>query len=268
MPDSSALSAKASVLVIDANKEHVKLVRLTLTESGYDVIATEKGDAGLAIAFRHKPDLILLEVKLPGMDGLEVCRRLRRDERTSRIPVIMLSALGGELDRVVGLELGADDYVTKPFSPRELVARVKAVLRRVSAATEPCDVRRCGDLALDNSRREVTNQGNRILLTATEFRILDCLLSHPGRVLSRSDILRMVHADDVAVTDRTIDVHVGSIRRKLGRGGDLIETMWGFGYRLRDEKRPAVAPHSSASSGLSTFAWERGRRPRKKYIHL
>jgi two-component system phosphate regulon response regulator PhoB len=256
------------VLVIDADKEHVKLLRHTLTANNYDVIAAGRGDTGLEIALRHKPDLILLEVKIPGVDGLEVCRRLRRDDRGFRIPVIILSALGGEMDRVVGLELGADDYITKPFSPRELVARVKSLLRRVSAAAEPCEVRRCGDLVLDTGRREVTYRGNPIPLTAAEFRILECLLNHPGRVLSRSEILRIVHADDVAVADRTIDVHVGYIRRKLGSGGQRIETMRGFGYRLRDDQESAAGPRSGESSTLSPFGWGRGRRLAKKPLHL
>lgn len=263
MTDSSAPSAKASILIIDPDKEHVQLVRHTLTESGYDVIASVSGDAGLEIAFRHKPDLILLEVKIPRTDGLEVCRRLRSDDRTRRIPVIMLSALGSEMDRVVGLELGADDYVTKPFSPRELVARVKAVLRRFSAATEPSVFQRHGDLVLDTGRREVTYRDDPIPLTATEFRILECLMSRPGRVLSRSEILRTVHSDDVAVTDRTIDVHVGFIRRKLGSGGGLIETMRGFGYKLRAEKQSAAVRHPTETSNLPKFGWERGRRSGK-----
>ncbi len=154
----------ATVLIIDQDKEHVALVRHSLTEGGFDVIAAARGDAGLEIALRHKPDLVLLEVKIPGLDGLEVCRRLRSADRESRIPVIILSELGAERHRVVGLELGADDYVVKPFSPRELLARIKAVLRRVAAAEEPGDVRRSGDLVLDTGRREVTYLGNPIPL--------------------------------------------------------------------------------------------------------
>jgi len=228
--------AKACVLVIDDEKDLLELVRYNLTKEGYDVIAAQKGEAGLEIAFQHKPDLILLDVMMPGMDGLEVCRRLRGDERTGRIPLIMLTARGAESDRVVGLELGADDYVTKPFSPRELIARVRAVMRRVHAAAEPREVRRHGDLVLDSGRHEVTYRGKPIPLTATEFRILEYLLSRPGRVLSRSDILESALGDDVAVTDRTVDVHVTAIRRKLGRAGELLETVRGFGYRFREEK--------------------------------
>jgi two-component system phosphate regulon response regulator PhoB len=228
--------AKACVLVIDDEKDLLELVRYNLTKEGYDVIAAQKGEAGLEIAFQHKPDLILLDVMMPGMDGLEVCRRLRGDERTGRIPLIMLTARGAESDRVVGLELGADDYVTKPFSPRELIARVRAVMRRVHAAAEPREVRRHGDLVLDSARHEVTYRGKPIPLTATEFRILEYLLSRPGRVLSRSDILESALGDDVAVTDRTVDVHVTAIRRKLGRAGELLETVRGFGYRFREEK--------------------------------
>ncbi len=264
MPESPATGGRASVLVIEADKGHLELVRHTLAEAGFDVLGTGRGEEGLEIAVRHRPDLILLEVRLPGMDGLEVCRRVRRDDRTRRIPVIMLSGLRGELDRVVGLELGADDYVTKPFRARELVARIRALLRRVSGATEPCEILGCGGLVLDRGRREVTHRGALVTVTATEFRILECLLSRPGRVLSRSDILRWIHEDDVAVTDRTVDVHVGSIRRKLGGGSELLETLRGFGYRLRDEREPAGPPRSGGSPDPAVRGWGAGRRPGRK----
>jgi DNA-binding response OmpR family regulator len=178
----------------------------------------------------------VLDLMMPEMDGLEVCRQLRGDSRTARLPIIMLTARAAEADRVVGLELGADDYITKPFSPRELVARVKAILRR-TAPQEPQQVIRRGDLLIDIDRREVSYQQTPIPLTATEFRILQFLAGRPGRVLSRDEIIDAALGRDAAVTDRTIDVHLTSIRKKLGPGGEMIETVRGFGYKFRD--RPA-----------------------------
>src|SRR3954468_20962121 len=162
---------KATILIIDDEKDLIELVRYNLEKEGYDAIAAGDGQAGLEIAQRHKLDLIVLDLMMPGMDGLEVCRRLRADGRTSRIPVIMLTAKATEADRVVGLELGADDYITKPFSPRELVARVKAILRRTTTQAEPEQVLRRGALAIDVPRHEVTFGGRSVSLTATEFRI-------------------------------------------------------------------------------------------------
>lgn len=226
--------SKATVLVIDDEKDLVELLRYNLEKEGYDVIGANEGAAGLDIARRHRPDLVILDVMMPQPDGLEVCRRLRGDPKTASIPVIMLTAKSSEADRVVGLELGADDYVTKPFSPRELVARVRAVLRRVGRLQEPAQVLRVGDLVIDVDRREVTCRGKAVSLTATEFRLLQTLAGTPGRVLSRNEIIEQALGRDVAVTDRTVDVHVTAIRRKLGRSGERIETVRGFGYRFRE----------------------------------
>ena len=228
------MSNKGTILVIDDEKDLIELVRYNLEKEGFDAIAASDGQAGLEIARGHKPDLIVLDLMMPGMDGLEVCRRLRGDERTRRIPVIMLTAKATEADRVVGLELGADDYVTKPFSPRELVARVKAILRRTASHAEPGQVIRHGDLLIDPVRHEVTFGAKPISLTATEFRILQFLASKPGRVLSRDDIIDAALGRDANVFDRTIDVHMTAIRRKLGRGSEQIETIRGFGYKFRD----------------------------------
>jgi two-component system phosphate regulon response regulator PhoB len=231
---------KATILIIDDEKDLIELVRYNLEKEGYDAIAAADGQAGLEIAQRHKLDLIVLDLMMPGMDGLEVCRRLRADGRTSRIPVIMLTAKATEADRVVGLELGADDYITKPFSPRELVARVKAILRRTTTQAEPEQVIRHGDLSIDVVRHEVKFNDRAVSLTATEFRILQFLASKPGRVLSRDDIIDAALGRDANVFDRTIDVHITAIRRKLGKGADQIETIRGFGYKFRDEA-PATA---------------------------
>ena len=226
--------SKGTILVIDDEKDLLELVRYNLEKEQFDAISATDGQTGLDIATRHRPDLIVLDLMMPGMDGLEVCRRLRSDSRTSRIPLIMLTAKATEADRIVGLELGADDYVTKPFSPRELVARVKAILRRTNTQAEPEQLIRHGDLAIDLTRHEVTYGGKAVSLTATEFRILHFLASKPGRVLSRDDIIDAALGRDANVFDRTIDVHITAIRRKLGRGGEQIETIRGFGYKFRD----------------------------------
>jgi two-component system phosphate regulon response regulator PhoB len=227
--------SKTSVLVVDDEKDLVELVRYNLERAGYDVLTAVDGAAAFDVAFRRQPNLIVLDVMMPGMDGLEVCRRLRGDSRTSTVPIIMLTAKAAETDRVVGLELGADDYVIKPFSPRELVARVKAILRRSSPQAANTEVLRCGKLLVDCSRHEVRYSGERVSVTATEFRILEFMLRRPGRVLSRDEIINGALGHDVIVSDRTIDVHMTALRRKLGAGGEQIETVRGFGYRLSDE---------------------------------
>jgi two-component system alkaline phosphatase synthesis response regulator PhoP len=232
--DNPLMSNKGTILIIDDEKDLIEMVRYNLDKDGYDVIAASDGQTGLEIAQRHKLDLIVLDLMMPGIDGLEVCRRLRTDPRTGRIPVIMLTARATEADRIVGLELGADDYITKPFSPRELVARVKAILRRTTTQSEPEQLIRHGDLQIDLTRHEVTYTGKPVSLTATEFRILHFLASKPGRVLSRDDIIDAALGRDANVFDRTIDVHITAIRRKLGKGGEQIETIRGFGYKFRD----------------------------------
>jgi DNA-binding response OmpR family regulator len=226
---------KGTILVIDDEKDLIELVRYNLEREGYDVIAAADGPSGLEIAMQHKPDLIVLDLMMPGMDGLEVCKQLRSDARTNRVPVIMLSAKAAETDRIVGLELGSDDYITKPFSPRELVARTKAVLRRTVLQESQGQVIRQGELSIDVNRHEVSFQGASVALTATEFRILHFLASRPGRVLSRDEIIDAALGRNAAVFDRTIDVHVTAIRKKLGKGGEQIETIRGFGYKFKDQ---------------------------------
>lgn len=223
-----------TILVIDDEKDLQELVRYNLEKEGFDVIVARDGTAGLDIALRHRPDLVVLDLMMPGMDGLEVCRRLRSDERGRRVPLLMLTAKATEADRVVGLELGADDYVTKPFSPRELVARVKAILRRASAPTDAAEVVRRGELLIDVGGHQVKYAGRPIQFTATEFRILQFLASRPGRVLTRDEIIDGALERDTDVFDRTIDVHITAIRRKLGAGGEMVETVRGFGYRFRE----------------------------------
>lgn len=229
-----AAMSKGTVLVIDDEKDLIELVRYNLEKDGYDVIGTADGESGLEVAGSHRPDLVVLDLMLPGMDGLEVCRRLRADARTARVPVIMLTAKASEADRIVGLEIGADDYLVKPFSPRELTARVKAVLRRTTPASEPAEVIRQGDLVLDAGRHAVTWRDRPIPLTAAEFRVLQFLMTRPGRVFSRSEIIDAALGKDDAVLDRTVDVHITAIRRKLGSAGERIETVRSVGYRFRE----------------------------------
>src|SRR5438270_3139143 len=178
-----------TILIIDDEKDLLELVRYNLEKEGYDAICAADGDTGLEIATRHKPALILLDLMMPGKDGLEVCRQLRADHRTNRVPIIMLTAKATEADRVVGLELGADDYVVKPFSPRELVARVKAVLRRSTTQSEPAATLGDGELSIDLHGHEVLAHGSKVQLTATEFRILQFLATHAGKVASRDEII-------------------------------------------------------------------------------
>jgi DNA-binding response OmpR family regulator len=223
-----------TILIIDDEPDLVKLLDYHLTRADYAVLSARDGESGLALARKHVPDLVILDVMMPGVDGFEMCKRLRQEPATSRLPVLMLTAKADESDRVLGLELGADDYVTKPFSVREVTARVKALLRRVDAATEPAEIIRAGKLVIDSGRRSVSLGGKPVSLTLTEFNILKALADRRGRVLSREDLISLARGENVAVIDRTIDVHIVSLRRKLGNQGELIETVRGVGYRLRE----------------------------------
>jgi DNA-binding response OmpR family regulator len=225
---------KHTILVIDDEKDLIELVSYNLVKEGFAVKSSSNGETGLAKAISELPDLVLVDLMMPGMDGLEVCRRLRSDARTAAIPIIMLTAKTAESDRVVGLELGADDYVTKPFSPRELAARVKAVLRRTSPQPTASAVIKRGALTIDLNRREVICENKSIVLTASEFRLLHFLSLHPGQVFSRSELIDGALGREVSVVDRTIDVHITGLRKKMGACGEWIETVRGFGYRLKE----------------------------------
>ncbi len=223
------------VLIVDDEPDLVELVRYNLEKEGFKVEAAKDGEQALGAARRFLPDLVLLDLMLPGVDGLEVLRRLRSGRTSGQTPVIVLTAKGGEADRVVGLELGADDYIVKPFSPRELVARVKAVLRRTARAIEGPSAIEAGPLAIDVSKREVTVAGEPVPLTATEFDLLHYLASHPGRAFKRNELIDGALGEDAVVTDRVIDAHIAAIRRKLGeRASAYIETLRGFGYRFKE----------------------------------
>jgi len=215
------------VLVVEDDREIAELVRLYLSRDGFGVRTEHDGEAGLAAARRLRPAACVLDIALPGIDGIEVCRRLRATHDWT--PVIFLTARDDEVDRIVGLELGADDYVTKPFSPRELVARVRAVLRRAAGPPEPATYR-LGPVTLDTSRRLVTAAGAPVTLTSTEFDLLGHLMSQPGRVFTRGQLLSAVwgYADHGGT--RTVDVHIAQVRAKLGPAGALIRTVRGVGY--------------------------------------
>ena len=222
------------MLVVEDEESILELLRYNLEKAGYAVITAGSGEDGLALARRHRPDLILLDLMLPGMDGLEVCRTLKESKETERIPVVMLTARGEEADIVAGLELGADDYLTKPFSPRVLLARIRAALRRPSGAPESRDIRSAGSIFLDRGRREATAAGRPVDLTFTEFEVLWLLAGRPGMVFTRSQIVDAVRGTDYPVTERAVDVQIVGLRRKLGEAGAQIETVRGVGYRFRD----------------------------------
>ena len=226
-----------SVLIADDEEDILKLVGSSLAGAGFAVLEAQSGAEALEKALGQLPALIVLDVMLPGMTGLELCRTLKGDTRTRHIPIIMLTAKVQEIDRVVGLELGADDYVTKPFSPRELVLRVKAQIRRSQGSEEPAETLRAGELVLDRLRHLVTIKGKAIALTATEFKLLSLLMERAGRVQTRENLLNEVWGYDVAIQSRTVDIHVRRLREKLGKVADCIETVRGFGYRVI-EMRP------------------------------
>ena len=228
--------SKGMVLVIDDEEDLIELVRYNLVKEGFEVTSARDGESGLSLAAQKKPDVIVIDLMLPGIDGLEVCRSLRSESQTSQVPIIMLTAKSSESDRIVGLELGADDYVTKPLSPRELTARVKALLRRTAGFHQPPAIMRRGDLFIDLNSHEVNCRGRAIELTATEYRLLQFLASNPGRVYSRNSIIDGALGMDVTVLDRTVDVHIMALRRKLGKCSARIETIRGFGYRFRDNE--------------------------------
>ena len=230
----SSPSAK-KILVVDDEADVLDLVCMNLRAAGYNVAAAENGAIALQKAKAEKPDLIVLDLMLPEMNGLEVCKALKKDDLTSTVPIIMLTAKTEEVDRIVGLELGADDYVAKPFSPRELVLRVKSVLRRGQEKPPEEEPLLLGDLFLDRSRHEVTVKGKQIELTATEFKLLAVLMERRGRVQGRERLLNDVWGYESVIDTRTVDTHVRRLREKLGRAASYIETIRGVGYRILGE---------------------------------
>jgi two-component system phosphate regulon response regulator PhoB len=222
------------ILVVDDEPDILELVRFNLTQAGFAVETAATGEEALAMLRRSRPDLVVLDLMLPDRTGMDVCRDLRGDPGLRTLPVIMLTAKSEEVDRIVGFELGADDYVVKPFSPRELVLRVQAVLRRGSRAEGGRALLEHGPLRLDVERHRCTVNDRDIDLTAKEFRLLESLMSRPGRVLSREKLLDEVWGSDVVVTLRTIDTHMKRLREKLEEAGELIDTVRGVGYRFAE----------------------------------
>jgi two-component system, OmpR family, alkaline phosphatase synthesis response regulator PhoP len=227
--------SKEKILVVDDEEDILELVRYNLAREGYTVVCAASGEAALKTAASDPLDLIILDLMLPGIDGLEVARRLRQNSGTKDTPIVMLTAKGEEADIVTGLELGADDYVTKPFSPRILIARVKAVIRRRSGIAEAeSEVLTIRELSIHTGRRHVTAKGRSLDLTYTEFQVLYFLARRPGWVFTRSQIVDAVRGDDYPVTDRSVDVQIVGLRKKLGPLGKYIETVRGVGYRFME----------------------------------
>ena len=227
---------KNKVALIEDEADILEVIEYSLSKEGFEVCTALNGEAGLALIKKENPDLVLLDLMLPGLDGIEICRKLKADSATRSISIIMVTAKGEESDIVLGLGIGADDYVVKPFSPRELMARVKSVLRRGGLREEGDSLISRNGLVIDIGRHEVRLEGKKIVLTAMEFKLLHFLASHPGRVFTRENLLSHVASDDAFIIDRNIDVHIRSIRKKLDKHRDLIETIHRVGYRFRDEE--------------------------------
>ncbi len=235
-------NSKQTVLVVDDEKDLVELISYNLKRNGYNVLTATSGDAALELASRELPNLVLLDLMLPGMSGTEVARKLKSDARTGSIPIIMLTAKSEETDVVVGLTLGADDYVTKPFSMKILLARLTTVLRRSESVSVPASGAgqlKAGPLSIDASKHEANLNGEPVKLTLTEFKLLISLVAARGRVLTRDQLMDKAMGTDVFVTDRAIDVHITSIRKKLGEASWLIRTVRGVGYSLQDSAEEA-----------------------------
>jgi two-component system, OmpR family, alkaline phosphatase synthesis response regulator PhoP len=223
------------ILIVDDEKDILELIGYNLEKEGYKILKALSGEAALRSSRLENPDLILLDLMLPGIDGLDVLKKLKKDSKTTNIPTILLTAKGEEADIVAGLELGADDYITKPFSPRVLLARIRAVLRRQNEETVDLQtIIRIHDLEIHPGRRSVLAKGEPVELTFTEFQILFLLARRPGWVFTRSQIVDGIRGDDYPVTDRSVDVQIVGLRKKLGPYGKYIETVRGVGYRFKD----------------------------------
>ena len=222
------------ILIVDDEPNVVVPIQFLMEQQGYRVMIAERGEDALDLIYQYKPDLVLLDIMLPGMNGYDVCRNIKNDAEIKDIPVIILSAKEKEIDVILGLELGADDYVPKPFSPKVLFSRVKAVLRRKSPQAKGEKIHRFGNFQLDVDRYEVIKDNKILPLTLSEFGILKRLLMNRGRVLTRNQLLDNLQNDDAFIVDRNIDVHVASLRKKLGPNFSWIETVRGVGYRFKE----------------------------------
>ncbi len=224
-----------AILVVEDEKDIIELISFNLEREGFKVIQAPSGEDGLRKAESQSPDLILLDLMLPGMNGLDVCRSLKAKDSTRMIPVIMLTARNEDVDMITGLEVGADDYVTKPFHPRVLVARIRAVLRRQESPAPSDTPMHIGELEIDPKRHRVTVDGKAIQLTYTEFQLLLILARRQGWVFSRSQLIDEIRDGQHVITDRAIDVQIANLRRKLGKHGHYIQTVRGIGYRMREK---------------------------------
>lgn len=226
--------AQTKILVVDDEEDIRELVELNLAPEGYELLACDTGECALDTARTKLPDLIILDLMLPGIDGLEVCKKLKGDSKTKSIPILMLTAKAEDIDVVIGLELGAEDYVTKPFSGKVLVARVRRILRRAAQPIDGSEILQIQNLTIDPARHEVLIKGKLIQLTLTEFNVLHMLARRPGFVFTRYQIVDCLHGGNYVVTERTVDVQMVSLRKKLGTYGKSIETVRGVGYRFKD----------------------------------
>ena len=226
--------AKEKILVVDDEQDLVKLIRYHLEKDGYRVLSAYNGEDALFLSRKERPELLILDLMLPGMDGLEVCKKLKADRDLTNTAIVMLTVKGEEADITTGLKLGADDYITKPFSPKELVARAQAVLRRTKSASAIQEYIKIDDLTIDLDKHEVIIKNEPVQLTLTEFKILYHLARKPGRVFTRDQLLDAVSGPETAVTDRTIDVHVASLRKKLKTFANRIATIRGIGYKFKE----------------------------------
>ncbi len=229
---------KEKILIVEDEKDIVKMLDYNLKKEGFRTLSAHDGEAALDLANREYPDLVILDLMLPGIDGLEVCKALKKESKTAPIPIIMLTAKSQESDKVIGLELGADDYVIKPFSPRELIARIKAVLRRAKEKDKLPEVLRIGDLTLDFSKIAVTAKNKPVELTSKEFELLKTLIKAKGRVLSRDYLLDTIWGFDnsMEIQTRTVDVHIRTLRKKLKSESRRIVTVKNYGYRFEEEE--------------------------------
>ena len=226
---------RKKIIVVEDEPDLVDVVSYNLQREGYSVLTAQRGDEGLNLIRSERPDLVLLDLMLPGMDGLSICRQMKSDDSLREIPIIIASAKGEESDVVIGLEMGADDYLAKPFSPRELLARIKAVLRRGAPRDVVKDRIVIRDLIIDSGKHEVKIADEVVTLTSTEFKLLHHLASSRGRAFSREQLLNKVVGMGVVVVDRNIDVHIRAVRKKLGNHSNMIQTIRGVGYRFVED---------------------------------
>ena len=235
------MARRKKILVVDDERDLVELIGMNLQRNGYEVLAAHDGPTGLDTARKQKPDMVILDVMMPGLSGKDVAVALKGDPDTLQIPILLLTAKTEETDIIVGLSIGADDYVTKPFSIKVLMARVAAVLRRKASLEPASSILAAGPVVIDQSKHEVTVAGRPINLTPTEFKLLTAILSARGRVLSRDQLMDRAMGTDVFVTDRAIDVHITAVRKKLGDLAWMVHTVRGVGYRLLERKEEEVA---------------------------